>query len=112
MQRISETRQESICGQYNGYNDITGLRFGTDPCGLEDYINKRLHGNDILEIINMTRTNISPALYAALQKCQPTSCAVERSFSMMKKIATKDRNFLPENLEKYVKFHFSNCSHQ
>ena len=35
---------------------------------------------------------------------QPTTAAVERSFSILGKLFRKDRKFLPENVEKYLSF--------
>ena len=47
-------------------------------------------------IMEMSRSEISPSNYVALQSCQSTSASVERSFSMLKKLLSKDRNFLPQ----------------
>ena len=41
----------------------------------------------------------APAVYAELQCCQPTSTAVERSFSMLGKLLRKDQQSLPEMLK-------------
>ena len=49
------------------YAEITGLKFDTDPCGLQQYIQRRLQQNDILDIANMNRSYIPPLLYAALK---------------------------------------------
>ena len=55
-----------------------------------------MQNNDISEIINMERQDISPAVYHMLQNSQPTSAFVE-SFSMLKLLA-KDRNFKVQNV--------------
>ena len=52
-----------------------------------------MQNNDISEIINMERQDISPAMYHMLQNSQATSAFVERSSSMLKKLLAKDRNF-------------------
>ena len=52
-----------------------------------------MQNNDISEIINMERQDISPAVYHMLRNSQPKSASVERSFSMLKKLLAKDRNF-------------------
>ena len=57
-----------------------------------------MQNNDISEILNMERQDISPHVYHMLQNCQPTSASVERSFSMLKKLLAKDRNFKAENV--------------
>ena len=58
-----------------------------------------MQNNDISEIINMERhDSISLAMYHMLQNSQPTSASVEKSFSMLKKLLAKDRNFKVENV--------------
>ena len=42
--------------------------------------------------------SISLAVYHMLQNSQPTSASVEKSFSMLKKLLAKDRNFKVENV--------------
>ena len=46
----------------------------------------------------MERQDISPAMYRMLQNSQPISAYVERSFSMMKKLLTKEKNFKVKNV--------------
>ena len=77
--------------------------FGTDPAGIKLYLDQRLELNsDLKAIVEMTRSNISPELYAKLLNCQATSCSVERSFSMLGKLLAKDRHFSPKNVWKYL----------
>ena len=64
-----------------------------------------MQNNDISEIINMERQDISLAVYHMLQNSQPTSASVERSFFMLKKLLTKDRNFKVENTQHYMSLH-------
>ena len=66
-----------------------------------------MQNNDISEIINKERQDISPAVYHMLQKSQPTSVSVERSFFMLKKLLVKDRNFKVENVLHYMILHFN-----
>ena len=66
-----------------------------------------MQNNDISEIINMERQDISPAVYHILQNSQPTSASVERSLSMLKKRLAKDRNFKAENVRYYMILHFN-----
>ena len=70
-------------------------------------LKKRMQNNDISEIINMERQDISPAVYHMLQNSQPTSASVERSFSMLKKQFAKNRNFEVENVRHYMILHFN-----
>ena len=86
---------------------IQGLDFGKDTCNINQYIKKRIQNNDISEIINMERQDISPAVYHMLQNFQPTSASVERSFSMLKKLLAKDRNLKVENVRHYMILHLN-----
>ena len=86
---------------------IQELGFGEDTCNINQYIKKRMQNNDISEIINMERHDISPAEYHMLQNSQSTSASVEESFSMLKKLLAKDRNFKVENVRHYTILHFN-----
>ena len=57
-----------------------------------------MQNNDIIKIINMERQDILPAVYHMLQNSQRTFASAERSFSMLKKLLAKDRNFKAENV--------------
>ena len=85
---------------------IQELDFGEYTCNINLYINKRLQNNDISQIINEERQDISPAVYHMLQNFQPTSATVEKSFSMLKKLMAKDRNKV-ENVRHYMILHFN-----
>ena len=77
---------------------IQELDFGEDACNINQYIKKRMQNNDICEIINMKRQDISSAVYDMLQNSQPTSASVERIFSMLKKLLAKNKNCKVENV--------------
>ena len=66
-----------------------------------------MQSNDISEIINMERQDISPAVYYMFQNSQPTSASEERSFCMLKKLLAKDKNFKVENVRHYMILHFN-----
>ena len=53
--------------------------------------------SDLKIIIEMTRLNISPELHIKLLNCQATSCSVERSFDMLRKLLAKNRYFWSDN---------------
>lgn len=89
------------------HNMVGNLNLGIDECDIKNYIDSRMSRNEISEIMNLSRPEVSPTLYGLLQKCQATSASVERSFSMLKKLLAKDRNFLPENIPKYFKLYYN-----
>ena len=72
---------------------IEQLDFGEDTCNINQYIKKRMQNNDISKTIKMERQDISPAVYHMLENSQPTSVSLKRSFSMLKKMLAKDKNF-------------------
>ena len=87
---------------------IQELDFDEDTCNFNNqYIKKGMQNNDISEIINMERQDISPAVYHMLQNCQTSSASAERSFFMLKKLLAKDRNFKVENVRHYMILHFN-----
>ena len=55
----------------------------------------------------MEKQDISPDVYHMLQIFQRTSASVERSFSILKKLLAKDRNFKVENVQHYMILHFN-----
>ena len=84
------------------YEDINSLGFGSDPLQLKKYIKKRLEKNDVKTIVELSRPDIPPALYAKLLQCQPTSASVERSFSLLKPFLCANRNFADANIKHYM----------
>ena len=100
MESAKYTIKESV-------QTIEELDFGENTYNINQYIKKRMQNNDISEIINMERQDISPAVYHMLENSQPTSAFVERSFSMLKKLLAKDRNFKVENVRHYMILHFN-----
>lgn len=82
--------------------DVNSLDFGIDPCEIKSYINLRLSKNDIIEIVNLARDDISPAEYNLLLCAQSTTAAIERSFSQLKNLLRFNRNFSPANIKYYA----------
>ena len=78
-----EFLEGSACTITKAYGLLKNMQLDDDPCAIKDYINKRLSNSDLETIINCTNLTIDPTSYALLQKAQPTSAAVERSFSML-----------------------------
>ena len=86
------------------------MQFDDDPCAMKNYIKKRLSNSDLETIINCTNLTIDPTSNALLQKAQPTSAAVERSFSMLSQLLRKDRNFDSKNVKKYMILYYNKKS--
>ena len=90
------------------YGLLKNRQFDDDSCAIKAYIKERLSNSDLKEIINCTNLTIAPTSYALLQKAQPTSAPVERSFSMLSKLLRKDRNFDVKNVKKYMMMLYCN----
>ena len=97
-----EFLEGSACIIIEAYGLLKNMQFNDDPCTIKNYIKKRLSNSDLETIINCINLTIDPTSYALLQKTQPTSAAVERSFSMLNKLLRKDRNFDVKNVKKYI----------
>ena len=105
-----EFLEGSTCTITKAYGLLKNMQFDDDPCAIKDYINKRLSNSDLETIINCSNLTIDPTSYVLLQKAQPTSAAVERSFSMLNKLLRKDRNFDVENVKKYMMLYYNKTS--
>ena len=92
------------------YGLLKNTKFDDDSCAIKNYIKKRLSNSDLETIMNCTNLTIDPNSYALLQKAQPTSAAVERSFSEKKKLLRKDRNFDVKNVKKYMMLYYNKKS--
>ena len=82
LSKLKETMESANYTIKEAVRAIRELDFGEDTCKINQYIKKRMQNNNISEIINMERQDISPAVYHMLQNFEPTSASVERSFPM------------------------------
>lgn len=98
---ITKTESSSYTVE-QAIKDFEVLDFGEDICNIKAYVSDRLKKNDILKITQMENASLTPYQYSKLLKCQPTTCSVERSFSLLGKLLRKDRNFDPLNVKKYI----------
>ena len=105
-----EFLEGSACTITEAYGLLKNMQFDDDPCAIKNYIKKRLSNFDLETIINCTNLTIDPTSYALLQKAQPISAAVERSFSMLSKLLRKDRNFDVKNVKKYMMLYYNKKS--
>ena len=105
-----EFLEGSTCTITEAYGLLKNMQFDDDPCAIKNYIKKQLSNSDLETIINCTNLTIDPTSYALLQKAQPTSAAVERSFSMLSKLLRKDRNFDVKNVKKYMMLYYNKKS--
>ena len=102
------TRMESSTATIReAHQQLRDLQFGADRANIRPYLEKRLRSNDLTAICEMTREEISPALYCMLQAAQPSTAEVERSFSLLNKILVDDRNFLPSSVKHYMCVYFN-----
>ena len=102
-----EFLEGSACTITKAYGLLKNMQFDDDPCAIKDCINKRLSNSDLDTIINCTNLTIDPTSYALLQEAQPTSAAVESSFSMLNKLLRNDRNFDVKNVKKYMMLYYN-----
>ena len=56
---------------------------------------------DQAQLTKMRRQDISQDFYSLLRNSQPTTAFLARSFSMLKKLLAKDRNFESDNVQHY-----------
>ena len=105
-----EFLEGSVCTITEAYGLLKNMQFDDDPCAIKNYIEKRLSNSDLETVINCTNLTIDPTSYALLQKAQPTSAAVERSFSMLSKLLRKDRKFDVKNAKKYMMLYYNKKS--
>ena len=105
-----EFLEGSGCTITEAYGLLKNMQFDDDPCAIKNYIKKRLSNSDLETTINCTNLTIDPTSYALLQKAQPTSAAVDRSFSMLGKLLRKDRNFDVKNVKQYMMLYYNKKS--
>ena len=76
-----EFLEGSACTITEAYAPPKNMQLDDHPCAIKDYIKKRLSKSNLETITNCINLTIDPTSYALSQKAQPTSAAVERSFS-------------------------------
>ena len=100
LPKMIQKMESSKYSLVEAHADMLALDLKQDGVDIRSYQKKRMQQNsDLDNIIGAKQGNVSPAVYAELQCCQPTSTAVERSFSMLGKLLRKDQQFLPEMLK-------------
>ena len=97
-----ELLEGSACTITEAYGLLKNMQFDDNPFAIKNYTKKRISNSDLETIINCPNLTIDPTSYALLQKAQPISAAVERSFSMLSKLLRKDKNFDVKNVKKYM----------
>ena len=105
-----EFLEGSACTITETHGLLKNMQFDDDPCAIKNYNKKRLSNSDLETIINCTNLAINLTSYALLQKSQPTSAAVEKSFSMLSKLLRKNRNFDVKNVKKYMMLYYNKKS--
>lgn len=84
------------------YRILEEFEFAEDSCNIKRYLSKRMRKNGLAAIMLRELSDVSPRTYTKLERCPATSIAVERSFSMLKKLNAHDRNFKEGNIENYL----------
>jgi hypothetical protein len=84
---------------------LSEIDFKNDTYNIKEYLMKRINDNDIMLIIN-GKTKYSPYYHSKILECPATTIIIERSFSMLQKVFTKDRHFNYKNLKKYMIVYF------
>ena len=88
-----------------GHIDISNMNLKQNCEGIGCYIwNRVMKKCDVNNIVCVKQQNVSPAIYAEFQCCQPKTFAVERSFSILSKLRRKDWQFVSENKSKFFVF--------
>ena len=64
---------------------------------IQTYSEKRFAKTEDLKAANFGIGRLSPEEYALLQKCPASDARIERSFSKLRKLLAKDRNFAEKN---------------
>ena len=105
-----ELLEASDCKMTEAYELLKNMYFLDDPCSIQAFIKKRLSNCDLEAKINCINLTNAPSTYERMQRAQPICAAVERSFSMLSKLLTKDRNFDIKNVKKYMEMYkINNC---
>ena len=91
----------------HAYELLKNMCFLDDPCSVQAYIKKRLSNSNLEAIINCTNLTMAPLLQKVVAKAQPTSAAVDQSFSMLSKLLRKGTNFDIKNVKKYMLMYFN-----
>ena len=97
-----ELLEANDCTMTEAYKLLKNMHFLDEPCSIQAYIKKRLSNSDLEAVINCANLAIAPTTNALLQKAQPTSAAVEQSFSMQSKLLQKDKNLEIKNVKKHI----------
>lgn len=101
----------NICNEGFKIADVKELiqrfNFRDDPVKINDYIEKRLKNTDLQKILK-NETIHSPFIRSRILICPGTTILIERSFSMLNKVLTKERDFNDENVKKYVILYYNN----
>lgn len=104
---ILDKFEESYFTIQTGFLAINSLKFENDVYGIKNYLDDRMSKNEISKLVCVDKTKVSPETHLQLLACPPTSISVERSFSMLKKMLAKDRNFNLENIYNYFSCYYN-----
>ena len=81
-----ELLEANDCTIAEAYELLKNMHLLDESCSIQAYIKKRLSNSDLEAIVNCANLAIATTANALLQKAQPTSAAVEQSFTMQSKL--------------------------
>ena len=106
---IIQRFEEKKFNLYDGYSLLDRLAFKKDPCNIKQYLQKRLANGDARKIVELSHNfkNLTSNMRGLIWSAQSTSIDVERSFSLLKKLLRKDRNFGKDSVEDYIMIYYN-----
>ena len=81
-----------------------------DEASVYSYIKERIKCNGLFKIKKFENLNLSPKIYNDLLNRPATSISVERSFSMLLKLVTKEKLFKKGNVGKYMMLYYNSST--
>ena len=101
LELINRTQEKhfSIEDAIEAFNSI---QQEDDVVGVFSYMKSRFKNNEFLRISSFEKDGITPKIFNELMRCPSTSISIERSFSLLNKLVTKEKHFNDINVEKYM----------
>ncbi|KAG0433983.1 CGG triplet repeat-binding protein 1 [Dictyocoela muelleri] len=109
--RILKKYLNDSCKEYFSINDAVKLfkeiDFKEDVLNIKKYLTHKMEKSDISLFFEKKHIKETPYTISCLLNAPSTSLSVERSFSILQKILTKERQFSTENIQKYMILYYN-----